>query len=558
MKISEYLVNCLIKEHVTDVFGIPGGVVLDFIYALHQQEPQIIPHLCYHEQAAALAACGYAQASGRLGAAYATRGPGFTNLLTGIADAYYDSLPVLFITAHAKTNRPGMRAEYNQEIDPVSLASSITKYAKRIETPDEAAIELQKACYLAQTGRPGPVLLDFSSTLWDKNPGNTAFRAPVQEEKPAISSILAQLEYAIAHAKRPVILIGDGIRHGQNAAFIKQFASRNKIPVLSSRLSQDLLSASAVYFGYIGSHGLRYANFILSKADLLISLGNRLSFPLQSSSFAPLFSQMKIFRLDIDETEFLRPVPNSIPIKINLKDFLPALACKTMNYAHGEQWLEVCRKLQETLFALDMEQPSQIIADILNQLPPKTLITSDVGNNEFWLSRAYAYAGLSNPVLYSKSYGTLGCSLPKAIGAYYAAKQPVACFTGDQGLQMNIQELAFVAQHRLPIQIFILNNHTSGMIKDREQQKYPSCFLHTTKESGYITPDFKKTAEAYRLDYYSWKPGNKLQTNARRPCLTEIEIDEKFSLIPFLKKADACQNLFPYLPDNLLKKLNDM
>lgn len=558
MTAAEYIISFLINKGVTDIFGIPGGVILDILYAAENSSGKLKPRLSYHEQGAAMAACGYAQISNRLGVAYATRGPGFTNMLTAVADAYYDSIPVLFITAHSAANNPNMRAEHNQEMDTVALVSKITKYAKRVNSAKDVQEELDKAYTMATSGRKGPVFLDFSAQSLSQK----IDVLPEQEKETVLqnsneSEAVKHIINAVSKAKRPVLLIGDGIHQSNTEEFLTQFVEKNDIPVISSRFSLDILGNSDKYFGYVGSHAIRCANFMLSKADLLLSLGNRLNFPLNSASYAPLTHNLQIIRIDSDKSEFLHDIPNTNDLETDLKDLMPALCAEKIAYNDAAAWLRVCRSLKTNLVDTDMTEPVEKIAHILAMLDKDTSITSDVGNNEFWLARAYIYQKCSNRILFSKSFGALGCSLPKAIGACYATKKPVACFTGDQGLQMNMQELQCVAQNQLPIKIIVVNNHTSGMIKDRQAQKYGSHFIHTTRESGYSALNLAKLAQVYNLDYISL---SNTKDYAQIPSISsgiiELNISDDVSLKPTLKKGDLCQNLFPYLQPELYNKLN--
>ncbi|MBN1550825.1 thiamine pyrophosphate-binding protein, partial [bacterium] len=473
MKVADYIVEFLIRKGVTDVFGLPGGVVLNFLYALDNRKDEIKAHLCFHEQSVAFAACGYAQAESTLGVAYATRGPGVTNMITGIADAYYDSIPVLFISAHMKDHQEGdMRIEMDQELNPMPLLSSITKYATRVNQAKDVCHEIEKAYYLATTGRKGPVFLDFSAHIFNEDIRTDEDQSFCQQEfeHTSFSELIESIDTALECSQRPVLLIGDGIRQSNTVQYILNVVERIGIPVLSSRFAQDIMPKSALYFGYIGSHALRYSNFILSKADLIISLGNRLSFPVDSKSYGPLVNNTKIIRIDVDETEFLRKIPNSKNFIVNLHDFLPILADSDLKYEGKGKWLSVCRKLKDILQCYDLNDPVNVVSAILRNIGYDTILTNDVGNNEFWVSRAYTYAKAGNRTLFSKSFGAMGCSLPKAIGAHYATQKPVLCFTGDQGLQMNLQELQYIANHDLPIAVVLLNNQSSGMIRSREKK----------------------------------------------------------------------------------------
>lgn len=564
MKTSDYIVEYLVKQGVTDVFGLPGGVILDFLYALDRRAPEIVPHLTYHEQGAVFAACGYAQTYGRLGVAYATRGPGVTNMVTGIADAYYDSIPLLVITSHAKAETERrMRTNMDQEMDPLPMVSEITKYAARVDRVEDACRELKKACHIALSGRKGPVLLDFYTKIFQTEVVTNDFTADVIPMSPQnVEEAIMAIHSALKSARRPVLLLGDGIRQSGCVEQVRRLAEQMRIPVLSSRAAQDIIPESPWYFGFIGSHGRRYSNFILSKTDMILSIGNRMSFPIDSLSYRPVMERVKTIRIDIDETEFLRKIPNSTNYKCDLELLLPQMLDEEWAYEGSEAWYSVCRQLRDALLGYDKTEPVQLISQILRKISSGAVITSDVGNHEFWLSHAYAYSGIRNRILYSKSFGTLGCSLGKAIGAYYAAHQPVVCFVGDQGFQLNIQELQFVSTHRLPIQIILINNRSSGMIRSREKQRYHGHYLHTTADSGYSTPDFRTIARAYGLEYclidHTQLDGRHIIGEFPVPGLVEVQVDEAFDLYPTLPMGDPVQNLYPAVPEELICSLNKL
>lgn len=542
MRVADYIVDYLIAQGVTDVFGLPGGVVLDFLYALDKRKDKIQPHLNYHEQTAAFAACGYAQTTGRLGVAYATRGPGIANMLTAIADAYYDSTPVLFITAHANTkDSAGMRIYAEQEMNPISLVKEITKYAVRIDKLADVKAELIKACNLAIADRKGPVVLDILSSLWGQDIDNP--RDKVSEAVEAIAN-------ALPKARRPVLLIGDGLREPKAVTSVRQFAEDKQIPILSSRFAQDILPDSEMYFGYIGSHATRYSNFILAKADLIIALGNRIAFPVESTSFRPVVERAQIIRIDIDDNEFFRAMPNSQNFAVDAGNVCGKLGSLKCHYNEEAAWLHICNELKASLWNYDTDFPIDFIAKILTHIPADYFIVSDVGNNEFWLSRAYTYAKVTNRILYSKSFGALGCAIPKSIGAFYTRRKPVVCFVGDQGLQLNIQELEYIARHQLPIMIIVLNNYASGMIKDAEVKRFDGALLHTTLNSGYSVPDIQAIAKAYGIDYFYLESGSSFDcirnfSIASKPYIIEIKMSEDRSLSPSLPKGYPCQDLQP-------------
>jgi acetolactate synthase-1/2/3 large subunit len=565
-KVSDYVANYLIQIGVTDVFGVPGGVILDFLYSLHARKKHIRPRLCYHEQAAAFAACGYAQISGDLGVAYATRGPGVTNMYTAVADAYCDSLPVLFVTAHAHVNDSKViRFEQNQEFDTVQAMSPITKYAARVDRVSDVRHQLEYAASEALSGRPGPVWLDFSTSVLkteiDETWGDPEL--PDKRNPPPSPNDMATVHYiyeALRNAKRPVLLIGDGVRLSGAQNDIRMFVENTKIPVLSSRFAQDILPDSPYYFGYIGSHGVRCANFILSKCDLIISLGNRLAYNPDSQSFCSIAKQATCIRLDVDEHEFNRTIPNSVNFHAHLNQIAPLLAKRSGCEGEHEPWVKVCHALRSALLNADTDYPVALIAKMLKFAENGGVITSDVGNNEFWLSRAYTYSGIKNRILYSKAFGAMGCSLPKAIGAYYATGKRVFCFSGDQGFQMNLQELQFLAREQLPVTVVILNNSASGMIRAVQQNWFNGHFVHTTRDSGYTAPDFRAIASAYSIPYYVMMREADLSPaffqSTDGPVFIEVKIDETADVWPILPMGRACQDFEPKIDKTLFDYLD--
>lgn len=560
MRAVDYLLRKLIDCGVTDIFGIPGGVVLDFLYAAEARKTEICPHLCYHEQGAGFAALGYAQVQGTLGVAYATRGPGFTNLITPMADAFQESIPVLFITAHGnKMANAALRMEDDQEMDTISIVDGITKYAARVDEIEEFALAVDNACKYALNGRMGPVFLDVYSALWNRDlPETQASESHFHEDTKEQNTQIDEIVDAINEAKRPVILVGNGVLLSKVQKNVEWFAEQYNIPILSSRGTQDLLASSELYFGYVGSHGIRYSNFILSKADLVIALGNRMAFPLKSESFAPLFQRMKTIRVDVDDNEFLREIPNSITVGTDLRNFFLKMQNAEL-YRHDNNWIEICRTIKDTLFQYDTDFPVDLLSKILLKVLPEATIVADVGNHEFWVSRAYEHAGIDHRILYSKSFGTLGCALPKAIGAYYKTNAPVLCIIGDQGIQMNIQELQFIASMRIPVAILVINNDSSGMIRSREMKKFGQHFVHTTIEDGYSCPNFEQIAAAYGVKYAKLDDARSIDfQNIEEPILLEIKVNPTVDLVPFLPKGNLCQNMEPLLEKELFFSLNTL
>lgn len=540
MKVAEYIACELIENGVTDAFGVPGGVILSFIYAM--KKTGLTAHLTYHEQTAGFAACGYAQACGRMGVAYATRGPGICNMMAAIAEAYQESVPVLFITAHGSLERDtAWRFSSNQELHIVESVRNITKYAVDIDRLEDVIPLIRRACGVAMEGRRGPVLIDIYSELWERE----LKQIPKRSDKPAHESedsILPEIGEHIFASARPVLLIGDGLRYAADKAVLSDIAAGLKLPVLSSRGALDLLSGSPYYFGYIGSHGLRYSNFILSKADLIIAAGNRLAFPHNSASFSPVTDRAKVIRLEIDGAELTNPVPGEIAYLTDVRNLTRTLRDQKIFLEGKHEWLKICERIRAELSHEDCTLPVQRIEDFILKQGQGNIYVCDVGNNEFWFTRAYARSKCEDSVILSKSFGTLGSAIGKAIGACYATEKQVICVVGDQGLQFNVQELQYIVSHHLPIKILLINNHSSGMIADHEQRGFGRERLHVTRDTGYTTPDFEAIANAYGAD----------------GLLDEISVDSEEHLTPYLMKGRPCQDMSPPLDRQRYEMLNSL
>ena len=553
----DYLVNILSLYGATDAFGVPGGVILDFIYALSDKNSKINPHLNYNEQMAGFAACGYAQASGKPSVAYATRGPGFCNMITCIAEAYQESLPIIFITAHGNRSKYGTRFDNNQEIDAVELTRSITKYSATIDKEEDLSC-INTACETSLAGRKGPVVLDIATTLWNKEitVDITAIQNKHKKEESRFNSIIDNIRERLKRAKRPVVLIGDGLRHSVDIGRLRSVAEKMIVPILSSRGSQDFLCGINNYFGYIGSHGIRYSNFILSKADYIISIGNRLAFPLESESFNHFAKNVSWTRIDIDKNEFLRKINNAHNVEVEAGSFIDYLFEKSITIpASYQEWLKICSEIKAKLFNSDCIAITDELSEIISLNSISSIYVTDAGNNEFWFSRAFEKVQKIGIVLSSKSFGTTGSALGKAIGAYYATRKPITCVIGDQGFQFNLQELSFISQWKLPIEIVIINNSCSGMIADLERKRFGS-FVHVSSTNGYNPIDIKGIAGVYKISYT-----NKIQHNLEQlklPVIIELKETQEEGLIPFLPKGNQCQKMEPLLPDELYDYLEKL
>ncbi len=567
MKGADFIVKTLSRSGCTDLFCIPGGVILPVLYAAQETNPQICCHLNYHEQASGFAACGYAHVSGRLGCAVVTRGPGATNIVTAVAEAWQESLPVVFITGHNATNSSNSRFNHAQEIDLTTALSSFTKRSIRIDTAEQLLSNFPNCCFIAQQGRKGPVFIDISgSVLRNEIDDSVAPEALMdlscEADRPS-SDFASNFDEAVRKlnkAKTPVILIGDGLRYCYyRDSELSELLTGLGVPIISSRGSADIAS-SKNYFGFVGSHGCRAAHCILNRADVILSLGNRLDFPENSQSFRSVYKS-DLIQVDIDERELMKHKDwKGLRISHDVGDFIRLLNKKLSEY-RGTQWTNWLSKCREVYALLEETDCGSLVTDLSEIMKVSALsgcgaFSFDAGNNEFFCSRAYALAKSNCEgvrVLCSKSFGTLGISLSRAIGACIATKKRVVCFTGDQGFQLNIQELEGIVSENLPITIVLINNYASGMIADTEHnRKYPQFLVDP--DSGYSVPNFKKILSAYGIPSVNLAKDLK---NISGPCFLEISSNNQKDLLWKIPRGARIDRMYPPLDLSLEDKLKE-
>ena len=560
MKVSDYIVEFLIEKGVTDVFGYPGGMVTHLMQSFSLHKEKIQAHVNYHEQASAFAACGYAQTKEILGVAYATSGPGATNLITGIANAWFDSIPVLFLTGQVNTfeakGELAVRQQGFQETDILSMVKNITKYCAYISEEQDVRYELEKAWYFANEGRKGPVLLDLPMNVQrgDVNPKELRGYQGYSE-KPAIADeFFLQIQKMLKEAKKPVLLVGAGVKTASMRKQVLDLVSRWNIPVVSSMLAFDVLGRKHPnYFGFVGAYGDRTANFIISKSDLILSLGSRLDIRQVGAKTEMFGTNAKLIRVDIDEGEFTRKIKErELDVLCDAGVFLNK--AKEYILPHDtDRWLRICRTIKGQLAGLDERGPNKQLRLLSKCLTDDIVITTDVGQNQVWIAQSFL-TGEKQKVLFSGGHGAMGYSLPAAIGAYYASRKPVVCFSGDGGIQMNIQELQFVSREKIPILVVILNNSSLGMIRHFQEMYFESNYYQTVGNGGYTVPAFEKVAEAYDIDYYRAEKEEdieRLEWDARTPKILEIRLENITYVFPKLEYGRPNQDQEPLLDRGL-------
>lgn len=564
MKASDYIVEYLIEKGITDVFGYPGGMVTHLMDSFSRYQDQIQAHVTYNEQGAAMAACGYAQVSGKTGIAYATSGPGATNMITGICDAYMDSIPVVFITgqvnSYEQKGQLHVRQRGFQETDIVPMVSGVTKFAEKVNDASMLRYMLDRAFYTANHGRKGPVLLDIAMdvTRAEVDPGKLKGYTPENDSKPVFR--LTEIMPLIEKAERPVLLLGNGLVRGNSAGNEwKDRLNELHIPVVSSMIAVDVQEGLNDFYGFIGAYGDRTANFVIAKSDLVISIGARLDVRqagAKRSSFAP---DSTLIRVDIDPGELEYKVhDNEMSVMADADEFLHLLM-KEWPEKDYSGWHAVCEKIQSELSGIDDRDSNRLVRGISHMVPENAVITTDVGQNQVWVAQSFDVKK-GQRILFSGGHGAMGYSLPASMGAALASKSVVYSFNGDGGIQMNIQELQMIAREQLPIKIILFNNNALGMIRHFQEMYFQDNYFQTTPEGGFTSPDFEKLADAYRIDYRLVRREEDIEgleeilTN-RKPALIEVQLSEKTYVFPKLEYGKPNQDQEPLLDRKLYDKL---
>lgn len=554
MKVTDYIIAFLIEKGVTDIFGYPGGVICHLLDSITKYD-EIRAHINYHEQASAFAACSYAQASGRIGVAYSTSGPGATNLVTGIANAYFDSIPTLFITGQVDTYAVRgsfpVRQRGFQETDIVAVTKSISKYSAFVESPENIKYYLQKAYHIAKNGRPGPVVLDIPADVQRSEVDIDSLKSFKPRMLPGtVEDAIHTINCGLMSSKRPVILAGAAVKQSGLKDKLVHLAEGWNIPVVCSLPAFDTIPYEhKSHMGFIGANGNRYANFVVGKSDLIISIGSRLDLKQVGNERSHFAENAKLIRVDIDKGELLYKVrSDEIPLLCDIKELIPGLI-KSIKYRADDEWLAVCHTLRQKLIDIDVEVYHKIITAMSEKVPDFWNLAVDVGQNMLWVAQAFHVKKHQNAFM-SSGLGTMGYSLPAAIGAYYATKRPVICFNGDGGLQMNIQELQFIKREGLPIKVVVMNNHALGAIREFQEKNFNRNYYQTTEKAGYQAADFKRTAAAFGLPYYKIKTPDDLGAvdfKAQAPAMIEVCLDMDTYMYPHQARCGHVQDQVPYL-----------
>ena len=498
---AELLLKGLMEQEVEIIFGYPGGAVLPLYDALYDAE---IPNiLTRHEQGAVHAAQGYAKATGKPGVVVVTSGPGATNVVTGIADANADSVPLVVITGQVTTN--GIGKDAFQEADILGITVPITKNSYQVRDVNELPRIIQEAFHIAMTGRPGPVVIDLPKDMTICEGGCQTPDLHIPSYQPnTLPSVLQvqKLLKVLGESQKPVLLIGGGVISAAAEAEALGFAERYEIPVVSTLLGLGVVPTShPLFLGMGGMHGSYSANLALTECDLLISLGARFDDRLATSP-TDFAQQAIVAHVDIDPAEIGKIIKTDIPIVADAKECLVKLLELPGAKPDSQAWLTLCQERKASKpFTYDREQKAEIkpqkVIEIVGELTRgEAIVVTDVGQHQMWAAQFYPFQ-FAKQLITSGGLGTMGYGIPAAIGAKFGQPdKEVVVFVGDGGFQMTNQELAILNENHLDIKFILLNNSSLGMVRQWQEAFYAE---RRSKSVFSSQPDFIKLAEAYGI-----------------------------------------------------------
>ena len=538
---AQILCESLVKEGVEVIFGFPGGAVIP-LYDTLPQYPQLRHILVRHEQGAAHAADGYARATGKVGVCFATSGPGATNLVTGIANAFLDSVPVIAVTG--QVHRDFIGRDAFQETDITGITLPITKHNYLVMDVNHLATIIKETFHLANTGRPGPILIDIPRDVFlEQAEFNYPEKTDLPGYKPTLQGHPAQIKKAakaINEAKRPIIIAGRGVNVSKAYNELKLLAETAQIPVATTLLGVGCFPEShALSYGMVGMHGMVYANYAIESSDVLIALGMRFDDRVTGkiSAFAP---HAHIVHIDIDPAEIGKNVRADIPIVGDVKMVLQALN-KQIIPVDRLEWVNQLDDWRRE-HPIDIRDddgllPQYVVRQIYEITRGEAIIVTGVGQHQMWAAQHYWF-NKPNTLISSGGLGTMGFGLPAAFGAQIGCPDTtVWCIDGDGSFQMNIQELATIVQEQAPVKIAIINNGYLGMVRQWQQLFYKGRYVATPISC----PDFVKIAEGYYIPALRVKHREEVA-----PAIEQAMAHHGPFLIDFMVAPE--ENVYPMIP----------
>lgn len=581
MKLSDYVVAFFLERGIKDFFGYQGTMIAHLIDSIGKHG-ETKNHSCYNEQSAAFAACGYAIATGGCGVAYATSGPGAINLVSGVANAYYDSTPVIFITGQINTyeyrdDLPELRQNAFQETKIIEIVRPVTKYAVQVRDPQRIRYELEKAYYLANEGRKGPVLLDLPMNVQRAEIDVDAMEGFIAPQQSGGLSVYEKafdcLKVTLEAAERPVLMLGNGIAKDDFDIFVR-FAEKLRLPIVTSLLAKGRIPyRHELNFGYLGgAYGHRYANMIAAaKADQLIAVGMSLCTRQTGTKVAAFAPEAKILRYDIDPAELRRKIKeDETSFQLNSAHLAQMLREREKIWSAwkpcSEAWVSFCKAYRAFCQEYDnghpARYPNHVVSAFNAFIGEDDIVVSDVGQHMMWVAQSTENKA-SQPVLFSGGHGAMGFALPAAIGAATAyPEKTVFCFCGDGAFQMNMQELQWVYRAQSNVVMIVLNNQSLGLIT-QQQDAYFGGIHHGAAAPYFTSPNFKEIAAAYGIDAVRIDSIEKISEamSCKRegaPLLIEYVFNQTTRAYPKTALGEAIYNQEPLLPQDKMKAfLND-
>ncbi len=585
MKLSDYVAEFVAKLGIKHAFVVTGGAVAHLIESIAKRSD--IEYVCpQHEQAAAMAVDAYARVTKNMGLALVTTGPGVTNLTTGIACLYYDSLPSIFIAGQVSTSRfrsrvPGVRQLGFQEAPHVDLVKPITKYAVLIDHAERIRYELEKAVYLATSGRPGPVFIDIPDDIQRQeiDPEKLEPFHPNEEVRNVDFEHLSdQIEKAIEllkKAKRPILVLGAAVKIAKEEANALNLVRKLNIPVALTWATMDILSGDdPLNTGGFGITSTRRGNFAIQNADLVFSIGSRLDSHATGTPPSTFARGAKKVVVDIDANELAKfgaqGMSVDVLIQADVKDFFKVMKSKMQDLRFPDiaawmikisQWREkypICPK--EFRKQKGSVNPYVFLDALSKETAEGDIIVTDCGSNLIQTFQGYCVKP-KQQVFSAFNNSPMGYSLAASIGACYAnEKKRVICIIGDGGLQVNIQELATIVRNQLPIKIFLFNNHGYGIIQQTQEDWLNSHYVASRPETGLADPDYVKIARAYGLDVFTLRSHRGMRRKikdvlqGRSAVLCNLEFDRNQRIIPMLKTGRPIEDANPLMDRDEFRK----
>lgn len=551
MKVTTYITQFLKSKGIDTVFELQGGMITRIIDEIHHQGGITIVSV-HHEQAAAFAADAYSRVKNKPGVALATSGPGATNLITGIGNCYFDSVPAIFITGQVnlneqKGNRPIRQLGF-QETDIVSIVKPITKAAYAVTKAEDISSILNEAYNISIEGRPGPVLIDIPMNIQNSECEDFEVKErkviEVDISSDDIENFIDKLKIELKIAQKPLLLLGRGVRVAGMVTEVRQFVSELNIPVVMSLNGTDLIPYDHPNrVGFIGAYGNRWSNYALGTCDLLLVLGSRLDLR-QTGADIPTFNKGKrVFHVDIEKGELNNRIPAYASLHSDLKSFIQVIKHKEIEPFLKNEWIKEIKEQKDKrddtmeLNSINGINPNKFIHLLSQNSKQANAYTIDVGNNQMWAAQSIELSE-EQIFLTSGGMGAMGYSLPAAVGACFAlGKKPVVSISGDGGFQINIQELQTIKRNELPIKIIILNNHCLGMIRQFQDSYFDSQYTSTVW--GYSAPDFVAVANAYGIKALRIEKENQLNIaftkmweDPNEPFLLDVSLDIHTNVFP--------------------------